>query len=574
MRAQAAAHGGPRRRTLRRGRPARAARGALRGHARVRARARRPSARSRASLDAFRRVSPERVRDEWLSTLAAKQPSRGFEVMRATGILARDLPRARRAGRLHAEPVPRLRRLEALARVHGRLPTRAGAPARGAPARPRQAAHARAVREDPGLHLLQPRDRRRAAWPTSGCARYRFSNDERERVVHLVRNHLVCYSDEWTDAAVRRFVRRVGRCAHRRPARPRARRRARQGARRDRGAGGAASGWPRASSRWRTQGVAFGTRDLAIDGNDVMKRLGIPPGPLGRQGARRAATTRARAARAERARGAARGRRIAGRSSPIRCGDRETSSTSSPTEHAFRRPALPLHPGHRRRRAHVEEGRRAVPGAARDRLRHGGRHAAHPHRDVRQPTPTTSSSASRASRQAARGSRGMPELVLGAEHFCDDRFWGLFERGRTLPYTGGKALLLELPPERMPLGLDERCFRMQVRGVRPVLAHPERYAPLFARPRADRAAGRAGRARAARSDVARRQVRPQAAAHRRAHARRGRVLRRLQRLPPPGRRRARERRDRAAATSWWAATRRTQLLAAHPRAILRGEVER
>ena len=39
---------------------------------------------------------------------------------------------------------------------------------------------------------------------------YRFSNDERKTIVHLVRNHLICYSSEWTDAAVRRFVRRVG----------------------------------------------------------------------------------------------------------------------------------------------------------------------------------------------------------------------------------------------------------------------------------------------------------------------------------------------------------------------------
>jgi protein-tyrosine phosphatase len=82
--------------------------------------------------------------------------------------------------------------------------------------------------------------------------------------------------------------------------------------------------------------------------------------------------------------------------------------------------------------------------------------------------------------EQAGGEAGMPELLLGAEHFCDDHFWQLFERGETLPYTGGKALLIELPPDNLPLGLADRCFRMQVRGVRPVLAHPERYTPLFA----------------------------------------------------------------------------------------------
>ena len=77
------------------------------------------------------------------------------------------------------------------------------------------------------------------------------------------------------------------------------------------------------------------------------------------------------------------------------------------------------------------------------------------------------------------GAADMPELLLGAEHFCDDVFWRLFESGESLPYSGGKAALVELPPERMPLGLEDRVFRMQVRGVRPVIAHPERYTPLF-----------------------------------------------------------------------------------------------
>jgi protein-tyrosine phosphatase len=80
---------------------------------------------------------------------------------------------------------------------------------------------------------------------------------------------------------------------------------------------------------------------------------------------------------------------------------------------------------------------------------------------------------------AAREAPGMPELLLGAEHFCDDLFWGLFERDEALPYTGGKAALIELPPDSVPLGLDQRVFRMRVRAVRPVIAHPERYTPLF-----------------------------------------------------------------------------------------------
>src|SRR5690606_24611012 len=51
--------------------------------------------------------------------------------------------------------------------------------------------------------------------------------------------------------------------------------------------------------------------------------------------------------------------------------------------------------------------------------------------------------------------------------------------GEAMPYPGGKAALVELHYEVWPMRLEERFFEMQVRGVRPVLAHPERYAALF-----------------------------------------------------------------------------------------------
>jgi protein-tyrosine phosphatase len=81
---------------------------------------------------------------------------------------------------------------------------------------------------------------------------------------------------------------------------------------------------------------------------------------------------------------------------------------------------------------------------------------------------------------AAVGSEaGMPTTGLAAEHFCDDVFFELLEQGRALPYPGGHAALVEFPPERLPLRVAEQFFRMQVRGIRPVIAHPERYAPIW-----------------------------------------------------------------------------------------------
>jgi tRNA nucleotidyltransferase (CCA-adding enzyme) len=109
--------------------------------------------------------------------------------------------------------------------------------------------------------------------------RYRFSNDERERVVHLVRHHLVCYSDEWTDAAVRRFVRRVG-LDHVDELLELARADALA---KGREVGQELAALERLAQRValaQEQGAPLGTRDLAIDGRDVIERLGITPGPM------------------------------------------------------------------------------------------------------------------------------------------------------------------------------------------------------------------------------------------------------------------------------------------------------
>jgi protein-tyrosine phosphatase len=79
----------------------------------------------------------------------------------------------------------------------------------------------------------------------------------------------------------------------------------------------------------------------------------------------------------------------------------------------------------------------------------------------------------------AVGAPEMPLTGLAAEHFCDDSFFELLDRGLALPYPGGHAALIEFPPERIPLRIEDRFFHMLVRGVRPVIAHPERYAPVW-----------------------------------------------------------------------------------------------
>jgi tRNA nucleotidyltransferase (CCA-adding enzyme) len=98
-----------------------------------------------------------------------------------------------------------------------------------------------------------------------------------ERVAHLIRNHMFSYEPGWTDAAVRRFIRKVG-----------------SGSLDDlmalRAADNEGSGLPadtglirELAERVRAElaaNVVLGRGQLAIDGNDVMTELGLPQGPV------------------------------------------------------------------------------------------------------------------------------------------------------------------------------------------------------------------------------------------------------------------------------------------------------
>ncbi len=107
--------------------------------------------------------------------------------------------------------------------------------------------------------------------------RWKFDKETVAEVTHLIRNHMFWYETHWTDSAVRRFIRKIG--LDYIPALFALRRADNIGS-------GARS--PRMyalEALWqRVQGEiaaanAFSLRDLAIDGNDVMRELGIPPGP-------------------------------------------------------------------------------------------------------------------------------------------------------------------------------------------------------------------------------------------------------------------------------------------------------
>lgn len=96
----------------------------------------------------------------------------------------------------------------------------------------------------------------------------------------------------------------------------------------------------------------------------------------------------------------------------------------------------------------------------------------------------------------------VPAIGLASEHFFDDVVFARLGRGEGLPYPsldalpldpeararvgaraaghGGKrGVLVELSPQGFPPFLAHRFFDLGRLGLRPVLAHPERYQPVW-----------------------------------------------------------------------------------------------
>ncbi len=77
------------------------------------------------------------------------------------------------------------------------------------------------------------------------------------------------------------------------------------------------------------------------------------------------------------------------------------------------------------------------------------------------------------------GQSGVPRVGLASEHWFDDVVFDRLRRGQGLAYPGGKAALVELPPEAFPMNLQARFVDLKRAGLQVVLAHPERYQPVW-----------------------------------------------------------------------------------------------
>jgi tRNA nucleotidyltransferase (CCA-adding enzyme) len=231
------------------------------------------------TLSTYRKVSAERVRDEWIKTMKANKPSRAFDVMRASGILGVSCPEMLEGVGMEQN---KWHTFDVWGHAMACMDACVGDPILRIAAllhdvgKPRTRAFSDKTKD----YTFYDHDRVGAEIADPICLRLRFSNEERQRVVHLVRHHLFHYDGNWGDAAVRRWIRRVGK-----------ERLEDLYALNEADVRGKAPAiepealLPLASlkehvARVLAAGAALSTRELAIDGNDLMKELGLRPGRI------------------------------------------------------------------------------------------------------------------------------------------------------------------------------------------------------------------------------------------------------------------------------------------------------
>lgn len=222
------------------------------------------------------KVAAERIRDELTKLLAAPHPSRGFDVLRRAGLLECVLPEL-----AACVAVPQ-NRYHAFDVYYHTLHTVDAAPAEKPVVRLAALFHdvgkplTRAEKEN-GDATFYNHEFESARLAHEALTRLRFGGETIDQVAHLVRQHMFDYRSEWTDAAVRRFVQKVGvdhiadlfdlRIA-------------------DNLGNGLKTGFPHylEELRSRIDGVlaarqALSLQDLDVNGEDVMRELSLAPGP-------------------------------------------------------------------------------------------------------------------------------------------------------------------------------------------------------------------------------------------------------------------------------------------------------
>lgn len=220
-------------------------------------------------------ISEERIRDELLKILISPSPSKGIVLTKESGLLAYIIPELLegygvRQNRYHKYTIFRhilttldmigpdpVLRLSALFHDIGKPRTK---------------------KKIKGKIVFYGHERESAKMATEIMKRLKFSNEMIDKVNLLVKEHMINYAPEWSDAAVRRLINRVGKEAVLHLISLRKADLMAHG--RDKSYEiGLMDQLKERVRRELKKGFAFSIKDLKINGHIIMKELGIPQGP-------------------------------------------------------------------------------------------------------------------------------------------------------------------------------------------------------------------------------------------------------------------------------------------------------
>ncbi|MDD5382778.1 MAG: CCA tRNA nucleotidyltransferase [Candidatus Margulisbacteria bacterium] len=157
------------------------------------------------TLDVTKKVAPERLHDELVKMLAAEKPSIGFELMRRSGLLKQILPELEACWGV--EQPPEFHKYDVY--WHS-LHSCDAAPKGDIVIRLAALLHDISKPSCKKDFTYYNHDQVGMETAENILKRLKFSNEEIGKVSNLIGNHMFNYTSEWSDAAVRRFIRRVG----------------------------------------------------------------------------------------------------------------------------------------------------------------------------------------------------------------------------------------------------------------------------------------------------------------------------------------------------------------------------
>ncbi|NOY09844.1 MAG: HD domain-containing protein [Spirochaetes bacterium] len=163
----------------------------------------------RASLPALINISKERIREEIIRVLNSDKPSTGFLCMHETGLLNYILPELEEGSgivqrSLHCYDVFYHSLFSCDAAPYNNLAVRLSALLHdiGKPGT--------LTYDKDGEPRFHGHETLSADMAQTILKRLKFPNSITTRVVHLIKHHMFNYTDDWSDAALRRFIARVG----------------------------------------------------------------------------------------------------------------------------------------------------------------------------------------------------------------------------------------------------------------------------------------------------------------------------------------------------------------------------